>query len=148
MGGEPGRTVLNAAMRLGTRMTGDRAGKPVTVDWKTNAWANVNRTSNGDEFHTHPGSYWLAAYYVDVGGIADDPSLGGEFEIQDPRGVAPAIYAPLLSFAMNGGQSPDASELVHPKAGYIIMFPAWLSHGVWPYTGAPSRISIALNLGV
>jgi uncharacterized protein (TIGR02466 family) len=147
-GGEPSRTVLDAAMRLGTRMTADRAGKPVKVDWKTNAWANVNRTSNGNEFHTHPGSYWSAAYYVDDGGIADDQSLGGEFEIQDPRGVGPAMYAPLLSFAMNGGQSVGASELVHPKAGYMIMFPAWLSHGVRPYTGASTRISIALNLSV
>jgi uncharacterized protein (TIGR02466 family) len=146
--GEPGRTVLNVAMRLGTRMTADRAGKPVKVNWKTNAWANINRASNGNEFHTHPGSYWSATDYVDDGGIADDPSLGGEFEIQDPRGVAPAMYAPLLAFAMNGRQSVGASELVHPKAGYMIMFPAWLSHGVRPYTGTSTRISIALNLSV
>ena len=146
--GEPGHAVLNAAMRLGTRMTTDRAGKPVNVTWKTNAWANINRTSHGNEFHTHPGSYWSAVYYVDDGGIADDPSLGGELEIQDPRGIAPAMYAPLLAFAMNGGRSVGASELIHPKAGYLIMFPAWLSHGVRPYKGTSTRISIALNLSL
>ena len=129
-------------------MTADRAGKPVQVNWKINAWANINRTGHGNEFHTHPGSYWSASYYVDDGGLTDDPGLGGEFEIQDPRGVAPAMYAPLLAFAMNGGQSVGASELVCPKAGLLIVFPAWLSRGVRPYTGASTRISIARNLSV
>ena len=147
-GGEPGHTVLDAAMRLAGRMTADRAGKPVNVRWKTIAWANINRTGHGNEFHTHPGSYWSAVYYVDDGGIADDPGLGGELEIQDPRGVAPAMYAPLLAFAMNGGQSVGASELIRPKAGALVVFPAWLSHAVRPYTGTSTRISIALNLSV
>ena len=80
--------------------------------------------------------------------ILFEDALGGEFEIQDPRGVAPAIYAPLLAFAMQGSQSVGASELISPKAGALIVFPAWLSHGVRPYTGAATRISIALNLSV
>ena len=126
----------------------DRAGRPVAVDWKVNAWANVNRTAHGNEFHTHPGAYWSASYYVDDGGIGADPTLGGEFEIQDPRGVAPAMYAPLLALAVPGGQSVGASELIRPKAGSMLMFPSWLSHGVRPYKGDGTRISIAINLGV
>ena len=99
-GGEAGRAVLGAAAALADKLTSDRAGQPVSVAWKMNAWANVNRAGHGNEFHTHPGAYWSASYYVDDGGIAADPSLGGEFEIQDPRGVGPAMYAPLLAFAM------------------------------------------------
>ena len=147
-GGEAGREVLNAATKLADRLTSDRAGKPVKIRWKINAWANVNRASHGNEFHTHPGSFWSASYYVDDGGIADDPGLGGEFEIQDPRGVAPAMYAPLLAFATPGGRSVGASELIRPKAGVLVVFPAWLSHGVRPYNGTSTRISIALNLSV
>jgi len=147
-GGRAGQAVLDAARQLGSRLTCDRQGRPVQIQWKMNAWANVNRTGHANEFHTHPGSYWSASYYVDDGGIAADPSLGGEFEIQDPRGVAPAMYAPQLAFAMPGGQSAGASELIRPKAGTLIMFPAWLSHGVRPYAGKAMRISVAMNLSV
>ncbi len=147
-GGEPGRAVLDAALALADKLTSDRAGKSVSVAWKTNAWANINRAGHGNEFHTHPGAYWSASYYVDDGGIKDDPSLGGEFEIQDPRGVAPAMYAPLLAIAGPGGQSVGASELIRPEAGTLTMFPSWLSHGVRPYVGSALRISIAMNLSV
>jgi len=40
----------------------------------------VNRSGHGNEYHSHPGSYWSGVYYVDDGGIAADPSLGGELE--------------------------------------------------------------------
>jgi uncharacterized protein (TIGR02466 family) len=147
-GGDAGRAVLGAAHAIANKLTSDRTGKAVTVPWKTNAWANVNRAGHGNEFHTHPGAYWSAAYYVDDGGIADDPSLGGEFELQDPRGVAPAMYAPLLAFAVPGGQSAGVSELIRPEAGTLLMFPSWLSHGVRPYTGSAVRISIAMNFSI
>ncbi len=146
--GEAGRRVLDFARALATRMTADRAGKPVRVAWKMNAWANVNRRGHGNEFHTHPGSFWSGTYYVDDGGIGDNPELDGAFEMQDPRGVAPAMYAPMLAFNLLGGQSAGASELIHPKSGQLVLFPSWLSHAVRPYHGDRERISIAFNLGV
>ena len=60
--GEAGRRVLDFARALAVRMTADRAGKPVRVAWKMNAWANVNRRGHGNEFHTHPGSFWSGTY--------------------------------------------------------------------------------------
>jgi uncharacterized protein (TIGR02466 family) len=147
-GGAPAKRLLDGARELATRMTSDRAGKPVRVLWKTNAWTNVNRRSHGNEFHTHPGAYWSGTYYVDDGGIADDPALGGEFEMQDPRGVAPAMYAPLLGFAVPGGQSAGASELIRPKSGQMVLFPSWLLHAVRPYRGEHERISVAFNFGL
>jgi uncharacterized protein (TIGR02466 family) len=147
-GGVEAKAVLDAAAELAARATCDRAGKPVRIAWKMNAWANINRGGHGNEFHAHPGSFWSGTYYVDDGGIALNPALGGEFEMADPRGVAPAMYAPMLSFAMPGGQSTGASELIRPKAGLLVLFPAWLSHAVRPYKGAHERISIAFNLSV
>jgi uncharacterized protein (TIGR02466 family) len=147
-GGAPARRLLDGARELATRMTSDRAGRPVRIAWKSNAWANVNRKGHGNEFHTHPGAYWSGTYYVDDGGIADDHALGGEFEIQDPRGVAPAMYAPHLGFAMPGGQSAGASELIIPKSGQLVLFPSWLQHAVRPYQGDRTRISVAFNFSV
>jgi len=147
-GGAEANAVLATARDLATRATSDRAGKPVAIAWKMNAWANINRGGHGNEFHTHPGSFWSGTYYVDDGGIAANPALGGEFEMSDPRGVAPAMYAPMLSFAMPGGQSAGASELIRPRAGMLVLFPAWLSHAVRPYKGTRERISIAFNLSL
>ena len=76
------------------------------------------------------------------------PSLGGELEFMDPRGPGPAMYAPHLAFAMPGGLSVGANEVVHPKTGRLVMFPAWLLHQVRPYRGGAERISIAFNLSL
>ena len=102
-GGEAFKVVLEAVRAVAAQITTDRMGQPASVNWHANAWANINRDGHGNEFHTHPGAYWSASYYVDDGGAADEPSLGGEFEIQDPRGVAPAMLAPDLAVAMPGG---------------------------------------------
>jgi uncharacterized protein (TIGR02466 family) len=147
-GDEAVECVLEHARAIAGELTGDRQGRAVAIDWKINAWANVNLSGHGNEFHTHPGSYWSGTYYVDDGGIGADPSLGGEFEIQDPRGVAPAMYAPNLGFRLAGGLAAGASETVSPRAGLMLMFPAWLSHAVRPYRGSGRRISIAFNLSL
>jgi uncharacterized protein (TIGR02466 family) len=68
-GGPPVKKVLRAARSLANSMTVDREGKPVTVRWKANCWANVNRSGQANEFHTHPGAFWSGCYYVDDGGI-------------------------------------------------------------------------------
>ena len=144
--GPEGQEVLSVARQVATSLTCDRSGRPVSVDWRMNAWANVNRAGQGNEFHTHPGAFWSATYYVRDGGAGSDPSLGGEFEIADPRGVGPAMLAPMLAIRTPGGQSLGASETVRPVPGTLVLFPSWLSHGVRPYEGDAVRISIALNL--
>ena len=147
--GGPAVLQVRAAVRvLATRLTTNRQGGPVAIDWKINCWANVNRRGHGNEFHTHPGSFWSGTYYVEDGGTAKDSSVGGEFEIQDPRGVAPAMYAPMLTFTGPGGPSLGASETIRPASGMIILFPSWLQHAVRPYQGAAERISIAFNLSI
>ena len=147
-GGAGAIKLLAIGRNLANRSTTDREGKPVTVAWRANMWANINRSGHGNEFHSHPGSFWSAVYYVDDGGISADPSLGGELEFMDPRGPGPAMYAPHLAFAMPGGLSVGANEVVHPKSGRLVMFPAWLLHQVRPYRGTAERISIAFNLSL
>jgi uncharacterized protein (TIGR02466 family) len=120
--------------------------QPLAVTWIGNMWANVNRSGHGNEYHSHPGSYWSGVYYVDDGGIAADPSLGGELEFLDPRGPVPLMNAPHLRMA--GHLSAGSTERVRPQAGRLVMFPAWVMHQVRPYHGRAERISIAFNLTV
>jgi uncharacterized protein (TIGR02466 family) len=147
-GGQPIEALLDTAVKLASRLTVDRQGQAVKLSWKINCWANVNRSGHGNEFHTHPGAFWSGTYYVDDGGIGQDPSLGGEFEVQDPRGIAPAMYAPMLTIAGRASASLGVSELVHPHTGMMVLFPSWLQHAVRPYQGKAERISIAFNLSL
>jgi len=146
-GGAAAIKLLAIGRNTANRVTTDREGRPVTITWKANMWANVNRSGHGNEFHSHPGSFWSGVYYVDDGGIDGDPSLGGELEFMDPRGPGPAMYAPHLAFGA-AGLSVGANETVRPKAGRLVMFPAWLLHQVRPYKGNAQRISIAFNLSL
>lgn len=146
-GGAAMARLLEVAKGAASRLTARRSdGQPAGVTWAHNAWANVNRRGDANEAHTHPGSVWSLVYWVDDGGAAADPALGGAFEVHDPRGVAPAMLAPDLVPAVPGGPSFGASELVQPSAGDMMMFPSWVSHSVRPYRGDGVRISIAINL--
>lgn len=155
-GGPPAIKLLAYARNVANRTTTDPEGKSgngpypghFAVTWLGNMWANINRSGHGNEFHSHPGAFWSGVYYVDDGGIDADPSLGGELEFMDPRAPGAAMYAPQLAFALPGGLSVGANEVVRPKAGRLIMFPAWLLHQVRPYTGNAQRISIAFNLSL
>jgi uncharacterized protein (TIGR02466 family) len=58
----------------------------------------------------------------------------------------PLMNAPHLR--ISGSLSAGATERVMPKAGKMVIFPAWMMHGVRPYRGNAQRISIAFNLAV
>ena len=146
--GEAGDTLLAATKNMATQLTCDRSGEAVTPNWKLNSWANINRRNDGNEFHIHAGCLWSGTYYVDDGGANEALELGGELEIQDPRGPAAIMYAPMLAPKVPGGLSTGASELIRPKAGMMVVFPAWLSHSVRPYRGDDVRISVAFNLSL
>ena len=153
-GGVPAIKLLAFGRNLANRMTTDVEGNTgkgpypghFAVTWIGNMWANINRNGDGNGFHSHPGAYWSGVYYVDDGGIDADPALGGELEFLDPRGPLAMMNAPHLRMA--GALTAGATERLRPKAGRMVIFPAWLMHQVLPYRGRRERISIAFNLCV
>ena len=96
--------ILDLAKEMANRLTADRNGKSVQPKWSVMAWANVNGPGDGNICHYHPGAFWSGTYYVADGGCATDPSLGGEFEMLDPRGAGPGMYAP--SSEIHGRRRP------------------------------------------
>ncbi|HUF71899.1 MAG TPA: TIGR02466 family protein [Gammaproteobacteria bacterium] len=146
--GEPMQRLLAYVQAVVNDATVDRAGNRYRFAWRINSWGNINRSGHGNQFHTHPGALWSVSYYVDDGGVDADGSLGGEFEILDPRGVAPVMYAPQLTFPGPDCVSLGESHRFTPRAGVFIVFPSWLSHGVCPYRGTGERISIAINFSL
>lgn len=128
------------------QLTADKSRQTVNPAWKVQAWANVNAAGHGNLCHYHPASFWSGTYYVADGGCASDHSLGGEFEMLDPRGPAAGMYAPLLKFLGEDGASVGGAEIIRPNPGLMFLFPSWLMHQVRPYRGTGTRISIAFNL--
>ncbi len=147
-GGPATKAVLDAARVVADKLTVRRDGQPAGIAWRCNCWANVNAPGDANEFHCHPGAFWSGTYYVDDGGAGASPDQGGAFEMMDPRGPGPALYAPHLAYAMPQGLSPGSSETLQPRSGLLLLFPAWLLHQVRPYSGQGLRISMAFNLSI
>jgi len=145
-GGERAVEVADMARAVASHLTRDTAGREVQPDWTVSAWANVNGPGDANICHYHPGWFWSGTYYVDDGGVAADNSFGGDFEMLDPRGAAPAMFAPTLAYAGEGGRATGPIEWIRPRAGLLVLFPAWLQHQVRTYRGTRERISIAFNL--
>ncbi len=147
-GGESFQQILNFILGIVNAATVSRKEELEKVTWRINCWANINRAGNSNQFHTHPGAFWSACYYVDDGGVGDDPSLGGKFEIEDPRGVNTIMYEPQLTFPGEDGMTLGVLQSFPPKSGMVIIYPSWLPHGVDLYKGTGERISVSINFSI
>ena len=149
--GAEGEALLAAARDLVDRMTVMEAGggfAAAKVNWVATAWANVSRAGHFNKPHAHGGAFWSAVYWVEDGGAADDPGLGGLLQISDPRGVLPLMAAPHLRFALDDCLSDGSARSIQPQAGTLVLFPSWLVHEVTPYRGDKPRISVAFNFAL
>jgi uncharacterized protein (TIGR02466 family) len=147
-GGEAALKLVKRVIAAADVYTVDvRAAGKARFRWLPEMWANVSERGASNQFHTHPGAFWSAVYYVDDGydGSADD-SLGGELILLDPRMPMIRMAAPDLRFRRPGQKPEDQDKWFRPKSGTMVIFPAWLSHAVRPYYGTGLRISIAINL--
>jgi uncharacterized protein (TIGR02466 family) len=133
--GKAGRRLVEHATALATQNTTAEGG---SIRWAVDAWANVSTTGASNRAHVHGASFWSAVYYVEIG-----DGTGGALVLHDPRMPALRMHAPSLRFK-DGGSEVFAS--IMPKAGLMVLFPAWLSHSVEPWEGSGTRISIAMNI--
>jgi hypothetical protein len=86
--------------------------------------------------------------YIDMGHETEQEShdAGGSFYLEDPRFPMAAMRD--TAFRMRGvdGQPQQYQTEIQLQRGNLIVFPAWLRHGVRPYTGKRERISVAMNI--
>ena len=86
-----------------------------------NMWANINYPGAYNKQHMHPNSMWSGVYYVQV------PKNSGSLFVEDPR-PGPNHLMPRRLEAL----PRQLWRIVRypPIEGQILMFPAWVSHGV------------------
>ena len=86
-----------------------------------NMWANINYPNAYNKQHIHPNSQWSGVYYVKV------PENSGRLFVEDPR-PGPNIILPRRT--KNLPRALWRVVLYPAIEGQMIMFPAWLTHGV------------------
>lgn len=147
-GGAAAMSLLERIIAAADNFTVDVRGEGASrYRWFPEMWANVSPPGAANQYHTHPGSFWSAVYYVDDGYAGStDHALGGELILLDPRMPGIAMNTPDLRFRRPGQRQQQVESRLRPSSGRIVMFPSWLSHAVSPYKGDALRISIAVNL--
>jgi uncharacterized protein (TIGR02466 family) len=99
------------------------------------AWINIYKNSDYQEYHTHPDSTISAVYYVDV------PPGSGNIVWKSP--TEPDML-PIKGIAQMNELSYQTCFL-SPKPGDLCIFRSYLSHMVEKGTNDEERISIAFN---
>lgn len=147
-GGEAAKALVYKAMTMADAQTLDiKSRQESRFGWVPELWANVSTKGNANQYHFHPGSFWSVVAYVDDGyNGSDDPALGGELQLLDPRMPMVRMTAPDLRLLDADGELQLNEVPIRPKTGMIVMFPSWLQHAVRPFQGEGTRISIAINL--
>lgn len=114
------------------------------IDWSLQGWANVNRLGDYHDVHNHPHAYLSGTYYVSI--PDGNPQAGRRSDLRpgcitfyDPRGA-------VNMSAIKGDPYIEAEHTVHPRAGMILLWPAFLHHFVHPNLSDEPRISISYNV--
>ena len=147
-GGPAAHKLAEAAVNIAKRMSYFKESSAEDRQWLVRMWANVTPEGGLNLLHSHPGNLWAAVLYIDMGHETEQEShdAGGSFYLEDPRFPMAAMRD--TAFRMRGvdGQPQQYQTEIQLRRGNLIVFPAWLRHGVRPYTGKRERISVAMNI--
>lgn len=145
-GGAAANQLATTATNVCKRMSHFLGGSADDLNWSVRMWANVTPHGGLNQVHAHPGNLWAAVLYLDLGAATEGEEVGGNFYLEDPRFPMCAMRETALRMSGMDGK-PQQYEVDFKLArGNLIVFPAWLRHGVRPYTGSRERISIAMNV--
>ena len=89
----------------------------------TSMWSIINPPGNGNRAHCHPNSLWSGVYYVQA------PEHAGNIEFIDPR-TALVMNQPKYENKKKRPRDCWTKANYKPVPGRMIIFPAWLYHGV------------------
>lgn len=146
-GGEAAGKLAETAINVAKRMTHFQEASQDSYDWQLRMWANVTPAGGLNHMHAHPGNLWAAVLYLDMGDEAgSEDDVGGAFYIEDPRFPMSAMHNTAVRMIGADGKPQQYEVEFTLERGNLVLFPAWLRHGVRPYTGTRERISIAMNI--
>ncbi|MEJ1096193.1 MULTISPECIES: putative 2OG-Fe(II) oxygenase [unclassified Pseudoxanthomonas] len=105
------------------------------------SWFHVTRKGGFQSLHNHPNASWSAIYCVDPGDASQPES--GAVRFHDPRTGCDMYRDPSIE-RMQPPYRMGPWQLNHIP-GQMLVFPSYLLHEIFPYTGERPRVVVALN---
>lgn len=107
-------------------------------------WSIINPPGSANRAHVHPGCIWSGVYYVQA------PKGSGEIEFIEPR-TEHLMNQPRYVPKQRRPKDCWTKVRFTPTPGRMLIFPAWLYHGVDPNTSeeegdAANRVIVSFNL--
>jgi uncharacterized protein (TIGR02466 family) len=104
-----------------------------------NAWAVVSFAGDSHGAHIHPNSLFSGVFYLAA------PPGSGAIALLDPRSGSQVLQIPLT---VEAAQRELGRECWIPRAGLLLLFPAWLWHEVEISHCEQPRVCISFNVGL
>ena len=83
--------------------------------------------------HTHPLGWISSAYYVNVPReVSDSDAHGGGIKFGEPD--------------IDLGAAGEASRIIQPTAGRLVLFPSYMWHGTIPFESDEPRMTVAFDV--
>lgn len=119
-------------------------GVDYPIDFNLQAWANVNRFGDYHDLHNHPHSWLSGTYYVrvpegDEAPPGRDDRTPNAISFFDPRPQANML-------AIRNDPQVDPEHRIRPRAGEMLIWPAFLHHMVHVNLSNEARISVSFNV--
>lgn len=138
---EPLLTQVNTALSRISKELSYAADQVLKV---SSMWSIINPPGNGNRAHIHPNSLWSGVYY------AQASDSGGKIEFIDPRTVL-IMNSPKYEDKKKRPRDCWTKVTFKPVAGRMLIFPAWLYHGVDPNLSKKSgragdRVIMSFNI--
>ena len=135
---------LKSCIERGVADYAKGTGVGYPLDFRVQAWANVNRFGDYHDLHNHPHSWASGTYYIRVPHGEDAPPgredrTPGAISFFDPRPQANML-------AIRDDPQVDPEHRILPKAGEMLIWPAFLHHMVHVNLSREARISVSFNI--
>lgn len=117
-----------------------------SLEFDYDAWFHVSRQGAYQGLHNHQNASWSGIYCVDPGEPDPDNPQSGVVRFHDPRPNI-LMYADGGNEHLNEEVRYGVVDLAH-RAGKLTIFPSYLMHEIFPYTGDRPRVVVAFNCSV
>lgn len=113
------------------------------LDFDYHMWFHITRKGGYQGLHNHANASWSGIYCIDPGDPGAPGSQSGEVRFHDPR-TGSDMYRDPANERLMSPYRLGPWQLGH-KAGKLIIFPSYLLHEIFPYTGERPRVIVAFN---
>lgn len=132
-----------ALSRMIAQLNGYSAQDMAQVRILSHTWFHVTRRGGWFGLHNHPMASWSGVYCVSSGEDDGTDPESGVLHFANPLQLA-NMFIDVANTRVRApyGMSGKSFRL---KPGQLVLFPSWVNHEVFPFSGDGERITVAFN---